>query len=474
MNKTTSKAGKCCIAAVLAFCVQNSAMAGDVEVKNLGAKGDGKTACTAILQRAIDECARTGGGQVIFAPGQYVSGQLQLRSNVTLHLPRGAELLGSVRYTEDYPDRAFIFANGAEHIGITGEGTINGRGGHPDVKAQGFVVNDSKRPNLITLRDCRDVRITDVNLVQSGSWTLRLFRVDGAIIDRINLRSLDQGNNDGIDVDAKNVVISNCIIEAEDDGICLKSDDKNFMPENIVVSNCVIASNCNPIKFGTASYAGFRNVNITNCAIRRTSESIIWNWPKEYRGIKEGTLTGLAGIAIESADGGIIEHVNIQNITMEGIITPVFICLNHRHGDTGRIRDIYINNISARAEGVIPCLITGSSRQRISDIVLRDIRVEHEGGEQPMNERLGESNGYPENRMFGHRNPAGGLYIRHAENVKVDNFVISQRQRDFRPAVVLDDVHHLTATDITSRNNQSQLVGVQGEVSDVSVNGTSY
>ena len=471
---TTQRASRLCIAVLLALFANIATLARDVNATAFGAKADGRTVNTATLQRAIDECARTGGGQVVFGPGQYVSGQLRLRSGVTLHLQRGAELQGSVHYTKDYPNRAFIYAEGEEHVGITGEGTINGRGGHPDVKAQGFVVNDSKRPNLVFFRDCRDVRVTDVSLVEAGSWTLRLFRVDGAIIDRINLRSLDQGNNDGIDVDARNVVIANSIIEAEDDGICLKSDDKDFMPENIVVSNCIIASNCNPIKFGTASYAGFRNVNISNCAIRRTTESHIWNWAKEYRGIKEGTLTGLAGIAIESADGGVVEHVNIQNVTMEGIITPIFICLNHRNGDTGRICDIYIQNITARAEGVIPCLITGSNRRRISDIVLRDIRVEHEGGEQPMDERLGESNGYPENRMFGHRNPAGGLYIRHAENVTIDNFKISQRQRDQRPAVVLDDVRRLTATNVTSQGNQSRLVKIQGEASDVSVNGTKY
>lgn len=443
----------------------------DVAVADFGVKGDGVTMNTNALQRAIDECSATGGGRVIFQPGQYLTGTIELRSNVMLYLPQGVELQGSTRYLEDYRHRALIFAEGIEHAGIMGEGTINGNGGHPEVLAQGFRVNDGKRPNLLFFRDCKQMRVTDVMLKDAGSWTLRLLRVDGVIIDRINLRSLAQGNNDGIDVDAKNVIISNCNIEAEDDGICLKSDDVNFMPENIVVTNCVIASNCNPIKFGTASFAGFRNVNISNCAIRRTSESNIFNWPREYRRIPEGTLTGLAGIAIESADGGVIEHINISNITMEGVITPIFICLNHRKGDTGRIRDISINNVTACAEGILPCIITGSSKTKVSDIILRDIRVEHEGGEQPMKEALPFSNGYPENRMFGHRNPASGLYVRCAERVRVDNMVMSVRQKDYRPAVVLCDVQQFTGTELRAADAGTTLCELRNGCKDIMING---
>lgn len=449
-----------------------NAWAKDVNVADFGVKGDGQTLNTEALQKAIDECANTGGGRVIFTPGQYVTGTILLRSDVLLYLPKGAELQGSTQYLKDYTKRALVYAEGAERTGIIGEGVVNGNGGHPDVLAQGFRVNDGKRPNLIFFRDCKQVRVTDVTLKEAGSWTLRLFRVDGALIDRINLRSLAQGNNDGIDVDAKNVIISNCNIEAEDDGICLKSDDPNFMPENIVVSNCIVASNCNPIKFGTASAAGFRNVNITNCAIKRTSEANIFDWPSEYRQIPKGTLTGLAGIAIESADGGIIEHVNISNITMEGAITPIFICLNHRKRQTGQIHDIYINNVSARADGILPCIITGSDKTKVKDIVLRDIRVEHEGGEQRYNVRLPESNGYPENRMFGHQNPASGLYVRHAERVRVDNMVMSVRQKDERPAVVLDDVQDFNGTELRATDPQTKIAELQGNTcKNVTVNG---
>lgn len=242
-------------------------------------------------------------------------------------------------------------------------------------------------------------------------------------------------------MDARNVTISNCNISCDDDGICLKSDLPDFLPENITVTNCVIASNCNPIKLGTSSYSGFRNVVFSNCVVRRTEESVIWDWAKEYRKVAPDTHTGLSGITVQCVDGGTIENISFNNIVLEGIITPIFVCLNHRHGNEGTIRNLQFSNITAKADGIIPCLISGVPDARIEGITLRDIIVEHEGGEEAMVERLPENlKGYPENRMYGRRNPAGGLYIRHADNILVENFQVRQRNADYRPAVVLDDV----------------------------------
>ena len=94
----------------------------------------------------------------------------------------------------------------------------------------------------------------------------------------IRIYSHTNWNNDGIDIDGKNVVVSDCVIDCDDDAVCLKSDDDKFVVENVAITNCVIASNCNPIKFGTASRAGFKNVTISNCIIRAASESNIRNW----------------------------------------------------------------------------------------------------------------------------------------------------------------------------------------------------
>ena len=109
------------------------------------------------------------------------------------------------------------------------------------------------------------------------------------------------------------------------------------------------------------------------------------------------------------------------------------------------------SNITAKAEGIIPTLISGTPTGRITDITFRDITVEHAGGEKDMTQPVPENlKGYPENRMYGRENPAGGLYIRHADNILVENFRIRQRNTDERPPVFLDD-----ATDIHIERLQS-------------------
>lgn len=412
----------------------------DVVITDFGAVADSTTLNTTAIQKAIDACAETGGGRVTIPSGIFLTGAINLRSHVEIYLNRGAVIRGSLRIPEDYPQRALIYAENIEDAGISGDGIIDGYSNHPSYKER-FRVNDGKRPRGIFFNHCKKMSLRDIQIRNAGSWTVRLLGCDGVNIDGISIYCLTQGNNDGIDVDARNVTISNCNISCDDDGICLKSDLPDFLPENITVTNCVIASNCNPIKLGTSSYSGFRNVVFSNCVVRRTEESVIWDWAKEYRKVAPDTHTGLSGITVQCVDGGTIENISFNNIVLEGIITPIFVCLNHRHGNEGTIRNLQFSNITAKADGIIPCLISGVPDARIEGITLRDIIVEHEGGEEAMIERLPENlKGYPENRMYGRRNPAGGLYIRHADNILVENFQVRQRNADYRPAVVLDDV----------------------------------
>lgn len=424
-------------------------------ILDFGAVGDAATVNTEAIQKAIDVCAENGGGIVTVPTGVFMTKAIHLRSHVELFLEKGATLRATLNVPDDFPDYGFIYAEGVEDVGISGYGTIDGHSDDPYY--QRFKINDPSRPNCVFFKRCKQVSVRGIRVTNSGNWTIRLLGCDGVKIEGVTIYCLKQPNNDGIDVDARNVTISNCIISCDDDGICLKSDLKDFIPENITVTNCVIASNCNPIKLGTTSYSGFRNVTFSNCVIRRTEESNVWEWSEYYRKVTPGTKTGLSGIAVECADGGIIENVSFSNIVMEGIITPIFVCLNHRHGDKGVIRNLQFHNITARAEGVIPSLISGVPGNIIEGIIMRDIVVEHEGGDQPMKGRLPENwDGYPENRMYGDYNPAGGLYIRHARDIVVDNFQVRQRNTDYRPVVVLDDVNRFHMRGLKSFGTQTK------------------
>lgn len=438
---------------LLAVCACSSLRAKDINVVQKGAMPDSEISQTDIFQQAIDECSATGGGQVYVPAGTYVVGALQLKNGVDLHLSQGATLLGSTNHPEDYrAGRGIITAKNAENCALTGRGTIDGRGWHETFQRYGN--NQGNRPHAIFFEDCKNMTVRDVNIKNAAWWTFRLFRCDGVLIDGIQIYSHSIVNNDGIDIDARNVTVSNCRIDGDDDGICMKSDDPDFMVENITVTNCIIASNCNPIKFGTSSKCGFRNITVSNCIIHCPSESNVWDWSKEYREVKKGELTGLAGIAVEAVDGGHIENLNFNNISMTGIITPIFVCLNNRNG-IGSVRNLVFSGITAKAAGIIPCLISSIPGQWIDGITLRDIVVEHVGNGTekdavtPLNENL---RGYPENRMYGSHNPAYGLYVRHAKNVTVDNFQVRLKNPDARPLMVMDDVHGVTVEGLSDHS----------------------
>lgn len=137
--------------------------------------------------------------------------------------------------------------------------------------------------------------------------------------------------------------------------ICFKSDHPEFC-ENITVTNCVTASNCNAIKFGTASHGGYRNIAVSNCVVRRAAEDNIRHWSKQLEHIS-ADVTVISGVAIEMVDGGIIDGITVSNISMRDVQTPIFIRLGDRHRtyrkEGGVLKNINISNIVATAESLI-------------------------------------------------------------------------------------------------------------------------
>lgn len=400
------------------------------------------------IQSAIDSLSRSGGGKIIIPEGTYALGTVYLKDNIELYLSEGAELLGSLNLTEDYSDRALICAKKAKNIKISGKGTINGNSDSEYYKSQ-FEAdvlknNDSIRPFGIYLEDCKRIVIKDMNLKNAGFWSLRLFRCDGVDISGISIESLHCVNNDGIDVDAKNVRIRNCNIRTDDDGICLKSNDSNFEVENITVEGCTIASNCNPIKFGTASCSAFKNVTFRNCKVRSTGVSQVWDWSKSYEGINEREPLGLSGITVQSTDGAVVENIRFENIDIDGIMTPFFLYVGRRSGSTGSMKNISFKNINVNARGYLPSLINGHADSKIKNVSFKNVRITSDGysGSFPAKIRENE-NGYPENRMFGKTNPAGAVYIRHADGIVFRNFQLNHRSEDVREPFVMEDANNI-------------------------------
>lgn len=448
---------------IIALLISSSLSAKTIDVVKEGAKGDGITDNTVIFQQVIDNCSLLGGGTIYVPSGTYLIRPLELKSNIHIHLELGATLLGS-NCLADY-DHAFLYPAGTMNqtsgllyardkinISLTGLGVIDGQGGSTTFQFGNDGDGGPKRPKLLYLVECKGITVQDLTFRNSAYWVQHYERCGNLQIRGIKIFSHCNYNNDGIDIDAKNVTISDCYIDVEDDAICLKSDHSEFC-ENVTITNCVVASNCNGIKLGTASLGGFRNIAISNCVVHRASEDNIRRWSTTIQHVK-ADVTVLAGVAIEMVDGGIIDGVTVSNITMRDVQTPIFIRLGDRkrvfHKGGGILKNIFISDIVARAESLIASSITGVPGHCVENVSISNVNISYPGGgtremaERQVPEQVKD---YPENRMFGHTLPAAAFYVRHARNVDFHNVKVYADTPDARPLFVFEKVQRSPETE---------------------------
>jgi polygalacturonase len=448
-----------------------------LNILDFGAKANGATINTVPIQAAIDKCSLNGGGQVIVPAGTFLSGTLILKASVELHLMEGAVLKGSADF-KDYPYldvkfqsqftdksyytkkkiiqryRAFIFAEAVKGVSITGYGTIDGNGSSPAFQLGGDAGSreSMERPILILMIDSKDIYVANIHLRNSAYWMQNYLACENVHIKGINVYNHSNYNNDGIDIDSKNVLIEDSYIDVDDDGICMKSHDPERFCENVVIRNCTVRTNCNAIKFGTGSLGGFRNIQVTNVTIKQASEDGIRNWQENLEFIEQ-PKTILAGIALENVDGGITDNITFRNIFMNDVQTPFFIKLGNRDlvnddgesitPDPGRLRNVKLENITAVSHSKMTSSITGIPNYDVENIELSNINISSMGKgtlEESLIDLPENEKDYPENRMFGYVLPSSGLYLRHAKGIVLRNVNLEVRNKDFRPAVIMDDV----------------------------------
>ena len=437
-----------------------------VNIMDHGANGDGEFLNTKTIQSAIDQCHEEGGGTVHVPAGRFRTGTIILRSHVSLYIDAGASILGSTEledYPEIYPafrsytdvnyvDKSLIYAEKAENISICGRGSIDGQGESVLFDLPGRE-NYKKRPYIVRMVECRDVKISDISLINSAMWVQHYLACEGLVIEGISVNSLVNHNNDGIDIDCcRRVRISNCDINSGDDAIVLKATAPKDC-EQIVISNCVLRSRCNAIKLGTESVGGFKDILVSNCVIYDTR---------------------LAALAIEMVDGGTADRIQINNITAYGAGGAIFIRLGNRarhhlslgsgggkkyHFEEnekldkvgmGIMKNITISNFICTGADTIGCSITGIPGFEVQDITLRDIHISFagEGAGKPVIQLVPENESeYPEYEMFG-KLPAYGIYSRHVRNISLYNVRLDYGKEEQRPALLFDDVKGLVLSDL--------------------------
>ncbi len=449
-------------------------------VRAFGATGDGTTLDSPAIDRAIAAAGAAGGGTVLVPAGTYLCGSIHLQSHLHLLLDAGAVIQGAPQEmnaydeTESWPadnpyqdgghcyfHNSLIWGENLVDVSITGPGTINGGGLVRDDsildKMCGYASwgknKDAAPPTYppvrlgnkaIALKLCRGVTIRDLTIAHGGHFGILATGCDNATFDNLTLDT----NRDGIDIDCcRNVTVSNCRVNApNDDAICPKSSyalGRNVVTENVTITNCQVSGfvegsvidgtmrrpagmHNGRIKFGTESSGGLRNCVISNCTFRNST-----------------------GLALEEVDGGVMEDISVNNITMvDACNYAIYVVTGERNrgGDVQHpsvCRNITISNVIAdgvgRKNGI---QITGIPGHPVENVRLENIRLISEGGgtaadaARPAPE-LGT--GYPEPRAV----PVYGLFVRHAKDLELANITTTFTAADARPAAAFADVDGL-------------------------------
>lgn len=427
------------------------------DIRDFGAVGNDSTVInTKSIQSAIDKCSADGGGIVLIQGGDYYTGTLFLKSGVTLRIERMAKLSGSKNIAdyavdvmknmyrdEPYMDRCLIFAREQKFIGIEGGGTIDGNGGaFPN---RGDAVR--YRPMLIRIAECENIRVRDVQLQNPGGWTTAWLYCKDIVVDGITIFARVRGNGDGLDFDGcEDVRVSNCSFDTSDDSICLQASRKDKPCKNITITNCLFSSRWAGIRIGLLSRANFENVLITSCVFRDINDS---------------------GLKIQMNEGAVMKNMLFSNLLMVNVPRPIFMthCSQRAFADGEEeypemqtIGDMTFNNIhvdNTKLDKNAAIVMTSVPGNYIQNITLSNITIRTAGGGTandannvfkeftPEWFKSQDRRRWPEYGYLGGAVPAYGIYLRHMENVVLNNINITTVNEDARPQLRAVDVKKL-------------------------------
>ncbi|MBQ8429052.1 MAG: hypothetical protein IJX30_03035 [Clostridia bacterium] len=455
-------------------------------VREFGAVADGKTLDTVAFQKAVDECAQAGGGEVFVPAGEYVLSTVFLKDGVRIRFEEGTLILGSLNFYDyaqqeqiDYPlyqdashsyfDLSMFVGRNCNDIAIVGKATIDMRSVWDEDGVRGEAIVH-RGPKCIALKECDNVEIADLTINNVTDLAVYFAGCNNVDVYGLKMRVYI----DGISPDnSKNVRIHDCEVEAGDDAIVFKTSytlNRLDICKDIHVWNCKLKSRCTAVKFGTETNGGFENILIENIDIRDTR---------------------ITGLAIESVDGAIADGITVRNVKMRNVGAPLFIHIGKRmRGPAGReigaIRNVTLENITAEgpyepyevvawnyvsykandtyqepwnlgtfeytAKEILtrndPWQITsnvcGLKGYPLENIVLRNVTLHLDGGVQSFNADVPQDpKPYPEVNTYGRFLPAKGIFFRDIEGLTLDNVTITVDKPDAREDFVFDRVNGL-------------------------------
>lgn len=406
-------------------------------VRDFGAKGDGQALDTAAINRAVEACAADGGGQVVFPPGRYLSGTIQLRSHITVFLEAGATIIGSTNLADYHRfippagtaesrfqsnwHRALVLGDGLEEVSLIGPGVIDGnkvfdphgeehmRGPHTILLGNSrrltfrdFAVRDSANYGVF-LEDCQQVEFR--NLKITGGW------------DGIHFRGFPGRP-------CREVSIVGCQLFTGDDAIAGR------YWENTLIADCIVNSSCNGLRLiGPAT-----GLVVHNC---------LFYGPGLYphRSSKRNNM--LAGLCLQpgawDATEGTLDNVLVSGLTMHNVSTPFHFAL--KPGNTAgtiRVSDVTASGVYRAASSV-----ESWAEGPFTNVVFCNVTIDYEGGGGPSRtNRPVQAPGVDARPL-----PAWGFYAHNLQNLTLENVRLTCAKDDLRPVVLAEGVERLTLYD---------------------------
>ncbi|WP_078351099.1 glycoside hydrolase family 28 protein [Mucilaginibacter pedocola] len=459
------------------------AQQGVYNVLSFKAINNGKALTTAQLQKAINTCAANGGGMVYVPKGDYLTGTLNLRSNVDFHMETGARLIATTdlkQYQKHNSELAGVFyTEKAHNVSITGNGTIFGQGMKMMYIDSAKVIGDKsdtrQKDNfrkvasgngdgpfypkdrfhqMVIFSECTKVNLKDFTCIDAPYWTFLVVHCDDVIVDGLRIENnLNIPNSDGLDViSSSNVNISNCYFSCGDDAIVLAGyawhwGDPGFKrimkrSENINVNNCILRSRSSGIRIGGWDQNNMYNYNFNNITIFDSNR----------------------GINLGIGDYGSMENINFTNINIqtrlhtgdwwgEGDPIKITAMRGMPTGKVGTIKNVTFTNVFCRSENCIN--MYASEESKLENIFFINLQMEFV--KSALEETVGGNldlrpNTVPHKEIFARDIPA--IYVENGRNILFNQVVVSWDKN-------IDKKHYTNAIEAIKVDNL-RLTGVKG------------
>lgn len=435
-------------------------------IRDFGAKGDGRTLDTAAVQAAIDACTKDQGGTVLVPAGTFVIGTVELKSNVTLHIAAQGKLLGSADGKQYHAADAIplsgdstlndgnvglLYAVHAENITVEGKGTIDGQGAQFRSSTKGVLppagITGAQRPYHLLFYQCKNLTVRDIYLLNSAFHSVRVIQSEFVKMEGLHIRGRVVHNNDGFHfISSRYVHISNCDVQSQDDACALFGSCQFItvtncsfstrwsvfrfgggVAENISISNCLIYETYGcPIKMRCGPGSRFENIAFSNIVMKEVTGPIsIGSGPQPPRNQPASPQQAASGQPQQAP--GIVRNISFNGIHAT-VVKPV------------QLRDAEFTSNYNPGE-IYSCIaLNGVGENLLEHISFNDVHVSFPGSGTAEHSALRDVPEIAGEYFQLGILPAYALYARNVKGLTLHNVRFTLTNTDLRPALVFDHV----------------------------------